>query len=327
MRRIFCLIKKNYITLEDQIIPLYKYYPITELQCGIKKIKGQRNPFIIFDPQKELRPTKNLKVTKKWKEIALNGRVFLTSPIYFNDPFDSLLPENIEPKPTKSQRNSFLVKLKSACIKNYNFIIPDETYYKLTTSDNFEKELINLYNDINKNFPIDVRDYKMLLTHIRFSIIMYRDEFSITCFTEKNNNELMWYLYAGDYNGFCIEYDFTYLDKFLLRDFAKVNYTNKIISSPLVGNHVYPKAIMLNKRKIWKNEHEWRYIKVNKYNEINNNLYGHLDLSRFITKIYLGYKMNEYNKHLIIDHYKDTNIKVLDMVIDKKNLKLNFEEV
>lgn len=37
--------------------------------------------------------------------------------------------------------------------------------------------------------------------------IPYKEEVAITCFSEVNNEQLMWAHYAGSYSGFCIEYD------------------------------------------------------------------------------------------------------------------------
>lgn len=58
--------------------------------------------------------------------------------------------------------------------------------------------------------------------------IPYKEEVAITCFSEVNNEQLMWAHYAGSYSGFCIEYDFSKsCDSAFLRGTAKVEYTNE----------------------------------------------------------------------------------------------------
>ena len=91
-------------------------------------------------------------------------------------------------------------------------------------SDDFDRAL---------RIVLDSRHYDRSISEEIFKAykmdrIPYKEEVAITCFSEVNNEQLMWAHYAGSYSGFCIEYDFSKsCDSAFLRGTAKVEYTNE----------------------------------------------------------------------------------------------------
>lgn len=56
-------------------------------------------------------------------------------------------------------------------------------------------------------------------------------------------------------------------------------------------------------------------------------MYGFICLKDYIKTIYLGVYMKEEYKREIVDFYKDTNIKIMEMSIDVQKQSISFDEV
>ncbi|UUO08236.1 DUF2971 domain-containing protein [Blastopirellula sp. J2-11] len=93
-----------------------------------------------------------------------------------------------------------------------------------------------------------------------------RDDFlqtsGVTCFSETNNNLLMWSHYGGKYKGFCLEF-FTDFEPF--NKLQKVHYANKLPQFQLSDfirneNHAKLMDLFCTKSSAWAYEKEWRAL-------------------------------------------------------------------
>lgn len=118
-------------------------------------------------------------------------------PAVFNDPFDTLLPKAPEIVPPLEERKYIIDVLRRAVT------IKKDEVDRLLYSDDFDRAL---------RIVLDSRHYDRSISEEIFKAykmdrIPYKEEVAITCFSEVNNEQLMWAHYAGSYSGFCIEYD------------------------------------------------------------------------------------------------------------------------
>lgn len=149
----------------------------------------------------------------------------------------------------------------------------------------------------------------------------------MTCFTEAEDNLLMWSHYADYHKGFCIEYDLKKLndDPFdLLHHVFPVIYTEKRQAernlSSLANSHALLTGaidkgeefeeplddilpLFLTKGTDWEYEKEWRivYTKKQMYNINSKTLYqGNLPF-KCISAVYLGYRIHPEVKKNILE--------------------------
>lgn len=179
---------------------------------------------------------------------------------------------------------------------------------KIHLSDN------GILNDIYEGLPqiddsISVRDLQQL-----------KDMAKIACFTEKNDNVLMWSHYADEHKGICVEYDLKRLteDKFdilkhlypvlygkrriIKKDISSLVESHKDLDRAIADNMVYEGCealddilpLFLTKGWAWEYEQEWRiiYTKKQMYEINDSDLYsGNLEFP-CISGVYLGYRID-----------------------------------
>ena len=258
------------------------------------------------------------KVIDKWRAIALDGYIFYTSPQFFNDPFDTLLPKAPEIVPPLEERKYIIDVLRRAVT------IKKDEVDRLLYSDDFDRAL---------RIVLDSRHYDRSISEEIFKAykmdrIPYKEEVAITCFSEVNNEQLMWAHYAGSYSGFCIEYDFSKsCDSAFLRGTAKVEYTNeKPCKDQFDDMGEYESKVMLTKSECWSYEKEWRSRKIAEYGLWKSKIYPIIDAHSCITAIYLGCNMPDEYQKVIIDHYRNTEVKVFQMKLCDDKFDMYFEQ-
>lgn len=105
----------------------------------------------------------------------------------------------------------------------------------------------------------------------------------VTCFSEVNNELLMWSHYANKYTGFCMEFDTSYEPFSKVR---KVNYQSTIPSISMTDallNNNYEQFLELycTKSEAWSYEREWRCIHAESVKNWNYE-------SKALTAVYFG---------------------------------------
>lgn len=164
---------------------------------------------------------------------------------------------------------------------------------------------------------------------------MIEKKLGIACFTQKNDNIPMWFYYADEHKGICIEYDFTNLEDFrkLQYLFMPVIYSKpdqingyKLFENEENNENVIAIRNALVKSKDWSFEKEWRMIKFfykEKGNDDNNDKKKDRLVPVKIKRIYFGYKTPEEAKIVVsnIIEKNNLNIELYNMEITEMGLK------
>lgn len=307
------------INLYDNPRKLYKYYPLSK-EYAVKLADDEKGTDILmFTPNLSREDASSIgEVIDKWRAIALDGYIFYTSPQFFNDPFDTQLPNAPEIVPSIKKRKEIIKVLKRV------ISIKKDEINRLIYSENFDRAL----NIVIEN-QLPNRDLSMtLLKKIKQHKISYKEEIVISCFSEVNNSKLMWAHYADGYSGLCIEYDFAKSkDKAFLEGIAKVEYTNK---KPCVeqfeNEEEYVSRTILTKSECWSYEREWRSRKIGEYSMWKSKSYPIIKVKDYITAIYLGCNMPYEYQNEIIKQYKNTGVKVFKMELCEDIYDMYFEQ-
>lgn len=251
-------------------------------------------------------------------DAIINDYIYMAKPTEFNDPFDVIGHLSKGRLPEK-----FTAHLVRSHLADQIEEIPEGCTYIHQLSDSFCKKVTNPSGDYLQKYYERLKKLTM-------------DNVKIACFTTRKDNIPMWYHYASNYSGICIEYDLNrpyYKEgKLYLNDQEKtdillpVNYkdkTNPYLTDPS-DIECFIKNISNQKSSDWKYEDEWRLVR-----------YGKDSSSQFtdfsIRSIYVGNKMSEVNLKLLKELVKFKNssasnkIKIYQMNIGFSGAKLQKE--
>lgn len=215
-------------------------------------------------------------------QYSINGlrdcEVFFSDPLGFNDPFDSK-PElvNVEFKDKKD--------VESARDRVFKTASPDlkEQLDEMSLGD-LEQLMKSKYEEIMRS---------------------ELEGCGVTCYSESELNNAMWYYYSDEHKGFVLEFDKS--DPYFEKCYP-VNYSNTypLITGAKIGN-VDPTAaklvssIFLNKSTEWSHEKEWRCI----HNE-KRITYGYDP--KMLTGVILGKDCSEENENRIKEVLKEPKL-------------------
>lgn len=261
---------------------------------------NQGNPLEAINLKNKNIPTSLFKyqgfVTEHSLKNLENGLIHLRSPDEFNDPYDSSFAINV---------NELGFKFPKINIENIK--------------DKFSKNDLKLLEQlISGTKPISIR---------KFNENWKQKTLKIACFSESNDNLLMWSHYANHHKGYCLEYNFNKLENMdlLKRVISPIKYDNNLfnvtnfftnddsIMRMLWG--FYPSLI---KSKDWEYEREWRLIFP----------HGFLPKGTITypipkpTGIYLGTKMISEDKKNLVQKSKELGIQISEMKLDSENFKV-----
>lgn len=268
-------------------------------------------------------------------DALLKNGIWATSPVAFNDPYDSSF--TYDEKYLKKKFKTMLEKMD---------------FKALRIEDTSQSNIDSLVNEV---FSETIRSLNNT----------YRKCFAISCFSECIDSEIMWAHYANSAKGFAVEYEGEYLKNYGIEDkqkiedsisqiaelffevtesfdfitFAPVIYTNKKYNMndfiakyvntilPKLLTHSLDKiedvcalgqsmqqlfpsikdesltafyTIMFLKSSLWKYEKEWRLVVYNP--KILNRGNDHVFLPDVFPKaIYLGEKISQYDKIALVE--------------------------
>ena len=276
-----------------------------------------------------------------------NNKIRLNFPKYFNDPFDcnfninqknmdktldmiveyGLINELRKIVDNSPSKKLFIIYLRMV-FKIYEKIYKVDPRYlhNVLITSILKSKLIS--GDIRKE--IDENKEKVRKEYFD-KILSYRDNALISCFSKTNKSILMWSHYADKHKGICIEFEQEDDE-----DFFDVKYQEErqnldlfeIMSRMLAYEYIGEKADIndyrisnlilspfLCKSLEWKYEEEVRCIHpLSKLNdkisldkdEDGNDMY--LYKMDKISKVYIGYKMEELNKSNLVSLLREKNI-------------------
>lgn len=298
---------------------LYKYFPISN-EYAVKD-KCNDSVAYLFTPniaREDMEKKNEKEVIEKWRAIALDGMIFYTSPNFFNDPFDTVLPDVPQLVPELNERQEVIKALKSFCT------IKRDDVNRLLYSNDFERAAL-IVMDIK---GIDAEIQKEIQKQIRLRGMKYRNEIAISCFSETKDSKLMWAHYANSYTGFCIEYDFSQSrDIAFQKGIAKVRYTEKRPNLEKLDDYEqYVKQVVCTKSECWAYEKEWRSINILSYSEYTNRIYPIVDAKKCIKAIYLGCNMAKDYQEEIAEYYRGTNVNIYRMKLRKETFDFYFDD-
>ena len=242
-----------------------------------------------------------------------NKKLYLSSPEKLNDPWECIaFCEKIEYYDELNNPNISIEEKEKILIERvgdgYKFISEEyksSILNKIKENTNEIEQLIlryreELYNQMKKN----------------------NKEFRIACFSEKNDNILMWSHYADAHSGFCIEYDISDLRKFnyLYGFLAPVKYLKRPneVNYIKIDDKWAELRLKYNycKCDYWMYEQEWRIVLMEQ--DCINNCIDIIPPKH----IYLGIKTTMENEEKIMKIAKEQNFGVsrMKMKYDKYEL-------
>lgn len=270
------------------------------------------------------------------EDTLTNDIAFLNLANCFNDPYDSGL--------TVDYNETHLSKIKESVIMKFctefHHLIPEQTF------EDFISEVQTLTKDVplkyfgyllGKTLSQDEKVIEDIDSKISFIIDQtydiyenylkelndkYQSTVYAACFSETNDNILMWSHYAQFHKGICIEYDFSNIDyrSRSLLTLSPIKYSNELFDM-----NKYPKRSPVDKIQLatlskydsWKYEKEWRLISFLKEEQI------------FIldkpTAVILGTKISAKDRVWISDLCAERDIPIKQAVLDRTQYKLHIK--
>ena len=297
---------------------LYKYYTISS-EYATKYSVGDGIDGYMFTPnipRAEMESNVEYTVVDKWRMIIFDGLLFYTSPVFFNDPFDSMLPNIPDRVPAIDERREIIQLLNG--IHN----LKSEDINRLLFCDDFERSLSMILTTIGLSKVQQDQLYK----HIKLTEKRYREEIAMACFSERKDSKLMWAHYANSYSGFCIEYDFAKIsDIEFLKGIGKVIYNDKKPQEYEFDSYnEYAKMMLATKATYWEYEEEWRSIMIMTPNMYMNKMYPIINVKPCITAIYMGCNMSKDYQNEVIKYYKNSNVAVYQMQLSDTEFDFDF---
>jgi len=176
-----------------------------------------------------------------------NAQIYFNRPVDFNDPFDcSLYVESID------YEDDDIIKLHNDWVSNRLPDAPSPPPHLIKTVDSIEDVPGDFINSVIKSAK-EVAENKQQ---------EYLYDIGCSCFSEVNDNLLMWSHYSDGHKGFCLEFD-TSFDPF--KKAYEVEYSDSFPSLNLISIFLERKKSdrrafvpLLTKYSCWEYEKEWR---------------------------------------------------------------------
>ncbi|MBQ4327587.1 MAG: DUF2971 domain-containing protein [Clostridia bacterium] len=162
-----------------------------------------------------------------WYSNIIKGKVYMSSPAKFNDPFDGNM---------YGYANSLYLGLLNSkgTLPSYDFQV--------------------------MNADGEIRDFTDVLKSHQDK---FKDCFCIACFSEKLDLMTMWAHYASNHTGYVIEYDLTKLTSAQSKNLYKMAYfSREQLENAVFSTHRLPIFNLIHKDAEWDYEKEWRMIKI-----------------------------------------------------------------
>jgi len=292
-------------------------------------------------------------------EALENNTVYLQSPVYFDDPYDSTIV--IDEEEFALRRITYYAELCGFSLNSdwdfgrilYEFSV--YLYQQIISGKHLEiifgiehnnKNKIDLTHEFFiKTLQASLQDrddawqyafYKAI--HNEYVLVQENlvKKFKISCFTTTPYSMLMWSHYANSHKGFCLEYEVPPYDSesaLLFHNLFPVIYSNKRTSvleqciSELNSSFI-PKDVLwsiykyglLSKSMDWKYQSEWRLVSCDSMLASDDNY----NCQFFkINRVYLGNKMTKQERLKIIGICRRKNIPYTGVTIEQNKYEMN----
>jgi hypothetical protein len=256
-----------------------------------------------------------------WEEVMFRGIVHVSSPYYFNDPFDCELSLTDEIIQLESIKKELIKKLESM------FKLKEFDIKRILYSDNLIKdiEIVASHFRIQLNEDYFIRRIKEALEE---GCIAFKKSIGVICFSEDPFSILMWSHYAHYHSGYCIEFEFPSNSNIFNSTYPVIYSRNKEKYSEQIKQQDdrWVLKAMLCKSSDWSYEHEWRYLSI-KIPPSSSIEFPEINLNEYIKGIYLGAKISYENEKKICKFGKEHNLQIFKMMLSNDQYKLIPEQI
>ena len=285
-----------------------------------------------YIPQKLYRYRSAEKI-ERLKDEIVNGRIFMSSPLNMNDPFDSCsLLENSKPTVYVHDKKIYEETFKEILDKNtFNKIFKDGNWFeKLTESVALKYVSPEVIDEAKeKALKTIMQGIEDINSEINETI---NRTYRFACFTQSKTNLPMWNHYANGHKGVCLEYDTTEINNIInINALFPVKYVDKLpdgISLMKAQDELRMEYFLMHKLRDWSYENEWRLI----YNigfwykdpsEVSYEIWkkGASIYFALPSKVYLGAKISDFDEEQIRKWCSEHRIPVQKMKCTEYGLK------
>lgn len=301
-------------------------------------------------------------------DALLNDKIFFSPANRFNDPYDCVpyvnmpkVRDMLDKYTIENEVNIVNAIRKSTHLEKTAFspnVLPaTENYYSQIKAMS-EDEITDLLDKVkNPSLMAEIKkEAHILIDDIENALFdNYVSNSLIACFSENISSILMWAHYTDSHKGFAIEYEPTSLFEYnnqntnrehltelfpvlygkerfestdLVIDLLQYNlYKANTKSQLYVQDGMFSTKINTSKEISWKYEKEWRMF----YHNQPKNFNASTNYSIVIKPkaIYLGTKISDINKFMLMNLVKDKNVEIYQMKLSfyKKTYRLDAQKI
>ncbi|MGR3809769.1 DUF2971 domain-containing protein [Jiulongibacter sp. NS-SX5] len=285
-----------------------------------------------------------------------NSEIYFNSPLNFNDPYDCLhtvkydelsieLLSNLH---GKAMKNSELIGLTRRLL-NFEISKPELIlYFSLLYDNSVDKgnknasgkseyilQLTSALEDESNFKELNKQEIKKVTITSQKTVERTLNSFQnemvhehgVSCFTEINNDILMWAYYSQGHKGLCLEFD-TSFDPF--NDLKKVRYVNEApvfnpsslldIENEQIYDDNFIETFLATKHQVWEREREWRLLHKKAGTKFRYD-------QKALTGIYFGSKMDSATREILITILKAQNPYVKFYKMEKRRQEFKVHPV
>ena len=231
-----------------------------------------------------------------------NSKIWLSSPLLFNDPFDCVINYDYE---TEAIRQSqYILKC----------LVGESETRKILASEMAKRTLGDVEETLKK--------------HMSELFEKTEKSMRVACFSEPSNltSLIMWSHYADSHSGVCVEYDFETVKNVVPTACIPVKYTDSYEYSIAPQNSeegIENFFKMYTKSTEWEYEKEWR-VSIQMENALTR---GHAIPIGEPKRIYLGCRIKERLKEDVMRFCRDNEIELYQMKLVPGSFCLGYERI
>ena len=259
------------------------------------------------------------------KKILNNLQVKCSSPLLFNDPFDSQIEIQHDVAGSEElikRTTGKICELMKPILKDGNVKQAHELVFNEIMTDS------KFVNDRQIAF-------EQFYPEINEKILEFAKKDRIFCVSEKKDNLLMWVHYATEHQGAVIQFRCIPEKETALCAAKPVIYSDKMplltvedfFKGELAINKYILNEMLLTKSRDWEYEREWRVILMRQDQSKDYDLRGIFEDE--LEAVYLGCRMSQGDKKEIVDIIKTKRkvTKIFESFNDRQKFKLIFKEL
>jgi len=209
-------------------------------------------------------------------QIIEEQKIYFSSPLNFNDPFDCSIPIRYD-KLTEEEHTQFALQL-------LRDLVPEKS----------DEEILHLINQMKKEGAFRTQESFKEMVH--FQLMKLHNELGVFSLSKHRDNLLLWSHYANNHTGFCIGFDTLKLYEDTGAGIGRVTYLDDYPEIQFSGQGNINDLIVqiLTKSEVWSYEDEFRFT----HFEGANKLFS--IRSESITDLILGCSIERENKESLL---------------------------